>query len=1247
MEIKQDNIKKTMQELSAASGGSLVKHIHKLQLTGTRSILFVGLGGLGSQTINAIKSVYFNEYEHSENIRFLAVDTDTTDQENIQVPKGSLTKEELFQVFDPGSVNLLITKPVEVQQWVGSLPPGPLDSTGAQGVRQIGRIMLCGTQKYKILRAKIEGLINAIHSPTTPINVVLIAGVSGGTGSGTFIDVAYMIREMLTARQTQNNDEVTFWGAFYTPNVQAEVSAIKTDPNKWAGLKRNGYAAFKELDYFMNNGSSETGARPIYELSAPGNVNVKCAQPLFDQGKAFVIAPNQSLHDVDAIVDAVAHSFLNMFQNVNAEGGEQAVISTFSNVARTILPNWQKDNVGKSNDPKKGADPMGVHDTKFPAFMNYSFSSFGYSSVYFPRDEIMAYCANEVLTAIYARWKDLNNLNQQNVISMVKAYGLATVEQIVEKAKGAAKVNNADFEIDIVNDAGSYPQVTKYVFGRGKVTGTNLTIQAARAKAEEKLQQINNPSSKKVLAEQLAAPLIQKLQTPAFVAQNGPFAAIAVLTGYGEIEGCCTNLKNMAANLQEKQNAAKEALDKATSNVNEQAKILEADTTPTDPEIKVFIDACTEYSAALYDYGFYMTILKHLLDAIESRLKAFNNETFNIYVPVMEQLSEMLNRDAQFVTQPEHRYYENRQVFGMDAYKIQESEVSRHKFIQLFNGYINNARVGQVANQFAQFMLGDGSREKWQKFIEKPEALAEEVRNIFHDFFAPLVSDLLEKFVVLAYADQNDLTAERLDAIWQAADGTQDAEIRDNAIEEAAVKIVEALKNEGAVLVSLEPGNHLLPELSNAHSLILLRSMARLNPRIKDLMGDQTAVGYIDDDKKSVIYSVTLTTPIAIPLVKNFKEFAQEYYNSELNINTSAGRHLDEKMQNWVKYLPEPFGTDAEAFYKESGRRDLAIDYPVENKDLALYREIQAAAKEAEELGILYYDNGPDDCYKLIRGIESTDSFAAFRECVRHRLELGEEVPLHQCLEDAENTYTINYKTLALKGMNSSLQARQQAKPEDPREIDNLCRIIRSNMKFIEAVLNVKDEKAILVNQILEEEITNLKVQASNRENTDRFEERLQLFADMILCGLVEWSDDKKTWQYRRRKDMEMKLLVELKKPQNELDGKVALFLGFVTGFYNMEDELVEVLKKQCDSMLDEGEYQPAPLVIKEADAVLEDPWIADDYAKERDANLNKFVDSSRYKNCYDIPKKYDGKSSTYDNIHKFYKELIDKLNVK
>lgn len=111
------------------------------------------------------------------------------------------------------------------------------------GIRQVGRFLL--TRHAPALVSRLTGLImDALnHVGTQDMDIFVLAGLGGGTGSGCFLDVCYLLRHIAQVHGIQ----LTIHGYFFLPEVVGSKA-----PDAIGYMEANGYAALKELDYLMD-----------------------------------------------------------------------------------------------------------------------------------------------------------------------------------------------------------------------------------------------------------------------------------------------------------------------------------------------------------------------------------------------------------------------------------------------------------------------------------------------------------------------------------------------------------------------------------------------------------------------------------------------------------------------------------------------------------------------------------------------------------------------------------------------------------------------------------------------------------------------------------------------------------------------------------------------------------------------------------------------------------------------------------
>lgn len=248
------------QKLLLAAGGGIISRNQQAKQSGTANIL-IGLGGTGVSCLRAVKGAVYErllpdnpdadlpEYSH---IKFMAVDSDDNDLGDPAKEVNAILETEFFNISSNNveaaikNEQVMAAKPE--MSWLRNADISvPAMAAGAGGNRQIGRyLMMDNSFKF------IGDLVNLINQAkaglgATSVGIHIFAGISGGTGSGTFLDVCYMAQKALALVGATGNDKI--FGYFFLPDVNLNKV---TDPATRAYIPRNGYAALKELDYCMN-----------------------------------------------------------------------------------------------------------------------------------------------------------------------------------------------------------------------------------------------------------------------------------------------------------------------------------------------------------------------------------------------------------------------------------------------------------------------------------------------------------------------------------------------------------------------------------------------------------------------------------------------------------------------------------------------------------------------------------------------------------------------------------------------------------------------------------------------------------------------------------------------------------------------------------------------------------------------------------------------------------------------------------
>lgn len=261
----------TYRQLLLSTGGGVISGSQQDEQNKCATIA-IGLGGTGVACLRNLKKQIYSRLQPDDpespipqysHIRFLAVDSD----------KSSLGADGAFNSLDEATeyfsisssdINGLLSQTKTLANapecnWLktenrekGQRGLSILSATaGAGGVRQIGRLLLLEKSSEFVSRVQrtVTDATRGIQGGAEII-IHIFAGIGGGTGSGTFLDVCYLVQEALE-RLALKGQALTC-GYFFLPDVNLSNTSIEEGSAISRYIKANGFAAMKELDYCMN-----------------------------------------------------------------------------------------------------------------------------------------------------------------------------------------------------------------------------------------------------------------------------------------------------------------------------------------------------------------------------------------------------------------------------------------------------------------------------------------------------------------------------------------------------------------------------------------------------------------------------------------------------------------------------------------------------------------------------------------------------------------------------------------------------------------------------------------------------------------------------------------------------------------------------------------------------------------------------------------------------------------------------------
>lgn len=300
--------------------------------------LFIGLGGTGLKSILHTKKRFIDTYgEVPPMVGFLAFDTDDDGRNfklkshlgdkninldsseflymRVQKPQDILREQpDLFNFIPESNRSLLVSL-----------------TKGAGQVRSNGRFATLYNYHSieNSLRTKLTSILNAdtitnqkfqVNGDDVEINMMF--SVAGGTGSGTFIDMAYIIKDV--SRSISNTVGVSTFGFAILPDV---FHTMMNGP-AMANVLPNGFGALADLDYLMHQNFDKTPLE--IKLS---NKTIQITEPPFDT--VFTINNQDKNANTYTKVDDLTELIgLAMFTGGSELSGGMA--SSYDNV-RTVI----------------------------------------------------------------------------------------------------------------------------------------------------------------------------------------------------------------------------------------------------------------------------------------------------------------------------------------------------------------------------------------------------------------------------------------------------------------------------------------------------------------------------------------------------------------------------------------------------------------------------------------------------------------------------------------------------------------------------------------------------------------------------------------------------------------------------------------------------------------------------------------------------------------------------------------------
>lgn len=402
------------------------------------SILVIGVGSTGLSAMEQAQQFYYEFTKKNSpgpnNSAFLYLETDRNRLPKV-TPNGGTDIQASF--LCPQNINATITNWQGKYAWMPSTAQVLNTHSGAAGQPAFGRVALWSEEQF--VRNIVQALYNQING-NAQTNIYLVGSLTGGTGTGIFLDLAYLIRQI-----TNNNN---IYGMFMLPDKN-NVGQTTKDV-----IYENAYTSLFSIDkYSKANIKTNTN----YQCVLPGGTDISNLSAPFYNVQFFTQDFSDATASTPNIEHLVQSTGFNLALRMLDVNNQQA---PFQNLINARLVDYTSH------------VPNGI------------FTTIGLNVFQYPEALLEEYFTTKQLEeTMLKRWADTTNFIDQHgtvsaiatITSRIKLEAVRfvheAIENAVEKCKGGQILGKATFhaalqaELDTIQ-SGNYqaPSLENYLY---------------------------------------------------------------------------------------------------------------------------------------------------------------------------------------------------------------------------------------------------------------------------------------------------------------------------------------------------------------------------------------------------------------------------------------------------------------------------------------------------------------------------------------------------------------------------------------------------------------------------------------------------------------------------------------------------------------------------------------------------------------------------------------------------------------
>lgn len=711
-------VREHIQQLDVSLGGGIVSDKIRVD-TIDNPILIIGLGGTGIDALLRLKYQINRRFKLPEdpmtkkkqdkpdNVEFLAFETNEQDR-NKKYKGIGLDPINEFVLLSNAEIGGLLQNRSLLEPYITEWLSPELGITdgmnGAAGVRQAGRLLLF-TKINQVVQS-IDKKIKTLSVGTNKkLMVFLLTGLSGGTGSGCFLDISYIVRGIVERDYgAAGVDRLNMLGYLFTPDVNLSNKSLSEHTREY--IRKNGYAALKELDYWMNVDSR--GERFKQQYGSILNVN----SPLAPFNLCHLISATNTEGKLlenayDYCMNVTAENITNFMASEEKASGEEFAIHDYISNIRT--------NIAQMN-------------RAYPA--NYEYNIIGASSAVLPIEEMTTYLA-------YRLFQKMDKMFDQ-------APDQEAVENFARKLGVDVETMTKTFESRVPEPLPGFENSERLSFNNVvKMQAVNMDTELEQTfliRAREEYIK-----AKQQLPGEIVGQFSDQIRRMFLHPEQGPFYVSRLLyseKGFSLLKMLLSYIET----LRESQTRIPRDIESAADYANERLGDAKSAFVSKDKKKNVYIEAKIDEYWLRADVERTQQMIEFYEDLYEM-LNRENNRIYGVFTEVLNALSSIFEKNGELLTnaneQEDHRgnktYYWN---------LVSVPDISK-----AVSDIMDSKDGDDLIRDFSAQLLEHS--DQWVK--EQEVDIVRSISDFLSDKFGDLITRSMEDFLVMKYGQDEPI----------------------------------------------------------------------------------------------------------------------------------------------------------------------------------------------------------------------------------------------------------------------------------------------------------------------------------------------------------------------------------------------------------------------------------------------------------------------------------------------------------